>query len=147
MTATPGTNVLKILLDSDALIAMIEESDTSHVRAVKIFGALTQQNAHLFITSSVVAEVITTLQRKYGHRSAAGDLYERFMTNWVEIVPVGSDLLTSAHAYFTDSGSKQNTIFDAINIAAVKAHNFDAIFSFDRWYHRQGIRLVEDMLP
>lgn len=145
MTTTLGTNVLRILLDSDALIAMVEGSDASHERATEIFGELTARNARLFITSATVAEVITTLQRKYGHRSAAGDLYERLLTRWVEVVPVDRDLIADAHAYYTSSGSKQNTIFDAINIAAVKAHHLDAIFSFDRWYGRQGVSMVSDI--
>ncbi len=142
MTTTLGTNALRILLDSDALIAMVEESDASHERAIEIFDALTARNALFFITSTTVAEVITTLQRKYSHRSAAGDLYERFLTHWVEIVPVDRDIIASAHVYYISSGSKQNTIFDAINIAAVKAHHFDTIFSFDRWYSRQGVSVV-----
>ncbi|MBI4066386.1 type II toxin-antitoxin system VapC family toxin [Candidatus Gottesmanbacteria bacterium] len=146
MTTTLGINALRILLDSDALIAMVEESDASHERAIEMFDALTARNALFFITSTTVAEVITTLQRKYSHRSAAGDLYERLLTHWVEIVPVDRDLIAGAHAYYTSSGSKQNTIFDAVNIAAVKAHHLDGIFSFDRWYGRQGASMVWNAL-
>lgn len=146
MTTTHGTNDLQILLDSDALIAMVEESDASHKKATEIFGVLTARNARLFITAATIAEVIITLQRKYNHRPAAGDLYERLLTRWVEVVPVDRDLIAGAHAYYTSSGSKQNTIFDAINIAAVKTYHLDAIFSFDRWYARQGVRLAEDIL-
>lgn len=145
MTITPGTNELRILLDSDALVAMVEGSDASHTRATEIFGVLTARNARLFIASTTVAEVITTLQRKYGHRPAAGDLYERLLTHWVEVLPVDRDLIAGAHAYYTSSGSKQNTIFDAINIAAVKVHHLDAIFSFDRWYKRQGVAMVPEL--
>ncbi|MEK9143971.1 MAG: PIN domain-containing protein [Patescibacteria group bacterium] len=145
MTTTPGTNVLRILLDSDALIAMVEGSDASHERATEIFRILIARNACLFIASTTVAEVITTLQRKYGHRSAAGDLYERLLTHWVEVVPVDRDLISGAHAYYTSFGSKQNTIFDAINIAAVKTYHLDAIFSFDRWYARQGVTMVSEL--
>lgn len=141
-----GTNELRILLDSDALIAMVERSDALHEKATKIFEVLTARNTRLFITSTTIAEVITTLQRKYGHRSAADDLYERFLTHWVEVVSVNRDLIVSAHAYYTSSGSKQNTIFDAINIAVLKDYHFDAIFSFDQWYVKQGVRMAESVL-
>lgn len=146
MITTPGTDGLRVILDSDALIAMAEESDALHERSAQLFDVLTTRQASLFIASTTAAEVITTLQRKYSNRSAARDLYERLLTQWITILPVDRDLIVAAHEYYTRSRSKQNTIFDAMNIAVVKKHHLDAIFSFDRWYARHGVRLVEDMI-
>jgi len=146
MTITSGIKVKEILLDSDALIAKVQINDASHSRAVKFFELLGQEDAHLFITSAVVAEVVTVLQRRFSDRRSAIDLFKQSMSEFLTVIPVDRELLESASRYFLSSLSKKNTIFDAINVAAMKKHNLDAIFSFDGFYEKNGLKLIEDLI-
>ena len=142
----PGTSQLRILLDSDGVIAMAMIDDSSHKRAEDIFASLTNAKSQLLICSTTLAEVLTALQRRFNDRKTAESVYDELVEGKIEIVEVGVELFTSAYGYYQSSKSKKNTIFDAINIAAMKSLNLDAIFSFDGWYSKNGIKLAEKFL-
>jgi hypothetical protein len=46
----------------------------------------------------------------------------------------------------TPNGSEQNTLFDTVISAIAKQQQADAIFSFDKWYKRIGLTLIDDFI-
>lgn len=146
MTTTPGINQLKVLFDSDGVIAMAKPDDPSHQRSQEIFDFLAHNQSQFFIASTTLAEVLTTLQRRFGDKKTAENSYEDLVAGKIEVVTIGADLIKDAYQYYKESKSKKNTIFDAINIAVMKSLSLDAIFSFDGWYEKHKIRLAEKFL-
>lgn len=142
MTTTLGTNSKRVLFDSDGIIAFFSIDDASHARAEAITKTLAENKARLFCCSTTLAEVMTSLQRKFGNRPMAQRVFEGMRKNNVEIIPVDGGILDTAYEFFLSSRSKRNTIFDAINIAAAKKYQMDAIFSFDTWYPKHGLSLA-----
>jgi predicted nucleic acid-binding protein len=140
-----GDSNISVLLDSDAIIALVLSDDDLHSRALSVFDLLMQRQAVLFITATTVAETVVGLHRKFNERKKALIFLEKVVNRWATLVVVDNELLIHAHRILSSSQSKQNTIFDAINIAAIKKHSLDAIFSFDRWYTRHGVILLEDL--
>lgn len=146
MTNTFGESDFSVLLDSDAIIASILDDDLLHVRALDLFTMLARKQATLYVSATTVAETVVGLHRKFNKRGRALDFLEKIVNRWAKLIIVDEGIMSEAYRILLLSQSKQNTIFDAINIAAVKIHHLDAIFSFDRWYGRQGVRLAEDIL-
>lgn len=146
MTSTFGESSLSVLLDSDAIIASILDDDLLHARSLDMFTKLADKQTTMYVSATTVAETVVGLHRKFNERGRALDFLEKIVNRWAELVIVDDGIMSEAYRILLLSQSKQNTIFDAINIAAVKIHHLDAIFSFDRWYGRHGIRMVEDML-
>ena len=140
-----GTDNLKILLDSDGIISQIKTEDSNYFLAQKFSTKIKDDSALVYIAATTWAEVVTTLQRKYNNRKLAEGLNDWLKMSEVEVIPVDGELIALAFKVFLSSQSKQNTFFDAINIAVVKKYNFDAIFSFDSWYKKQGIKLAQDL--
>lgn len=141
----PGTDNLKILLDSDGIISQIKTEDANNFLAQEISAKIKDKNALIFIAATTWAEVVTTLQRKYNNRKLAEGLNDWLKMSEVEIISVDGELISLAFKIFLSSQSKQNTFFDAINIAVAKKYQIDAIFSFDSWYKKQGVRLAQDL--
>lgn len=142
MTNTSGDSALRIFLDSDAIIASILEDDSLHSKSLEGFAALAKTGTDFYITATTVAEIVVGLHRKFNQRSKALTFLEKAVSEWVKIVAVDRELLNQARRILASSQSKKNTIFDAINVAAVKKYQLDAIFSFDKWYKTRGIKAI-----
>lgn len=140
-----GTDPKRVLFDSDGIIALFSFDDASHKKAEEITNLLEENKAKLFCCSTTLAEVTTSLQRKFNNRPMARRVFEGIRESKIDIVPIDGETLDSAYTIFLTSHSKQNTIFDAINIAVAKKYQIDAIFSFDSWYKKQGVKLAGDL--
>lgn len=142
MTNISGDRVLRVLLDSDAIIASILVDDALHFRSLRGFKTLAKEGAELYITATTIAEIVVGLHRKFNQRTKALMFLEKAIGDWIKLVPVDRELLSMAHQILNKSQSKKNTIFDAINVATVKKYQLDEIFSFDQWYKKQNIKIV-----
>lgn len=142
MTFTPGT---KILLDTDGIIGFVRVKDLFHVRAQELMEKSVHGEVQFLVAATIVAEAVTTLRRKFSEPKLASGLLESALQDW-EIIPVDSQLIKEAQRYYLSSHSKKNTLFDAVNIAVAKKHHLEAIFSFDSWYKKHGIKLVQDLM-
>lgn len=139
MTNIPGD---KVLLDSDALVAKLEEADAWHKKSLEIFARLIQNKTVFYIAATTISEVVTTIQRRYNRPKLSTDLFHQLLAEEINIVPVDREVLAVAYEYFTVSRSKKNTTFDVINMAVFKKYDLDAIFSFDNFYKKSGLKLV-----
>lgn len=142
MTNTSGASDFSVLLDSDAIIASILDDDFLHDRAMDVFTQLARKQVAFSITATTVAETVVGLHRKFNERRRALDFLDKIINHWAKLVVVDESIMSEAYRILLRSQSKQNTIFDAINLAAVSRYHLDAIFSFDRWYARQGAKMV-----
>lgn len=146
MTTTLGTKPISVLVDSDAIIALVHSQDALHTRALKIAEYLSKADIPLFITATTIAEVVTTIERKYSDIKSAAVLFEKLISGWVEIISIDADTIKDARKIFAKLTSKQHTVFDVINMVVVKRHNISAIFSFDEWYRKQKLHFIEDLI-
>ncbi len=132
-----------IIVDSDALIALVNKDDKLATRALRVLEGLHKQGAKLLYPVTTIAETTTTLQRKLGNPLFASEIMA--MTREFMIVPVDQETLELAESIFEPMGSKQNTLFDAIVAAIAQKLKADAVFSFDSWYEKVGLTLVEHL--
>lgn len=134
-----------IVVDSDALIALLYEQDNHAPEAQITMEALIEREAELIYPSSVLIEVITTLQGRLRIAHIASTLVSFIQNEELIIVSVDNTILLDTTNYFDIKGSKRNTLFDAVVASVAKNYNADAIFSFDTWYQKKGFRLAKEL--
>lgn len=134
-----------IIVDSDALIAIVNKDDLMSSKAIKTLENLYKQQAKLIYPVTTIAETITTLQRKLSNPKLAAEVNQMIMDSHFSIAAVDQEILYLAQSIFNPKGSKQNTFFDAIVAAVAKKLKADAIFSFDVWYQKSGFTLASNL--
>lgn len=131
-----------ILLDADALVALVKEDDSNHARAVKIYRELKAANASFFLSPFTTAEAATVLSYKYSHPRAKEFLRE-MRSNDLPVIELeeNSDL---ADKWFLKQNKKGTSYFDCYNMALLERYKnqLDAIFSFDTVYKTSGFKLL-----
>lgn len=145
MTNIPGSNT--VILDADALIGLMNQTDAHHETCRDIALYLAAHNFETVEPYAIILEAATALARdKKINRPdlAAQLLYDHVHTQEYpnfsySVEPVVADLYNS-------KTSKKNTPFDHYILALAKKNNIKYVFSFDTFYEKNGLILVEDLL-
>jgi predicted nucleic acid-binding protein len=137
---------LTIIGDADGLIAYINPQDASNKQANNILAFLEKHEATLYFPTTTIAETITALARKHASPALARQIVEQCKTGSILFIPVDEAVITTAIGFYNPEGSKYNTFFDAIVAGVAKLTKADAIFSFDKWYKKQGLKITDDIL-
>jgi len=128
---------MKILIDADALVALAKTDDSNHQQAIKISQKL--RKAFFYITPFTIPEAATVLAYKVSQKQAV-----RFLKNARErqLIAVNPEpeIYALADRIFCGQQKKGTSWIDCLNVAVVKKMNLEAIFSFDRFYRKFGIK-------
>ena len=135
-----------IVVDTDAIIAQVKENDKNHQKAKSISNSLVSSNAQVIYPATTVAEAVTFIQRPLNNPPIAYGTAQLMTGSSAQVAEVNQQTLSDAIKYFSATGSKKNTLFDCIVIAIAKEVHTDAIFSFDRFYKKQGFKLASEVL-
>src|SRR2546427_7700604 len=112
-----------IVVDADALIAYFDRDDIHAEKTVRLLERLATAEVTLLYPSTVVAEATTTVQRKLHKPTIVTTIIERIQANELLIEAVDQSTIDAAATLFQPTGSKQNTLFDAIVAAVAKQRN------------------------
>lgn len=133
------------LLDTDSLVALVREDDSNHVKAVRIYQKLRTEKTSFFLSPFTTAETATVLSYKLSHQRAKEFLKE-MRENDLPVLALeeNSEL---ADKWFLKQNKKGTSYFDCYNMALLDRYKrqFDAIFSFDSIYRKNGFMLAEDL--
>lgn len=134
-----------ILLDSDALIALINEEDEFHKRAVKIRDELLKVGDIFVISRYIIAETATFLTLRVNKETA-----NRFLKDLdrekINIIETNGELEELAKEYFLKQKSHKVTYFDCVNMAILTRYKWRIIFSFDKHYKQNNFVLAQETL-
>lgn len=137
---------LVVINDADVIIALVNEDDANHEKAVAVSGMLIERNATVFTPVTAIIEAITALKRAVGRPDLTKAIIEACVTGAIPTIDVPADILPEANTFFNPDGSKKDTFFDAVIAAMAKRNRADAIFSFDQGYKKTGIPLASELL-
>jgi predicted nucleic acid-binding protein len=138
-------NNITVVVDADAIIAQANPNDILHNRAVLVSQRLTQMNAQMLYPVTAIAEAATHMQRVLNSNASAYGTISLFTEPNVHVVEVNQQTLSLALHYFNPTTSKKNTVFDCVVAAIAEDKQADAIFSFDKFYKKQGFTLAEEL--
>jgi predicted nucleic acid-binding protein len=135
-----------IIVDADAIISFVYVNDANHTRAKAIMQHLALTEMYILYPTTAICEAVTVLRSKLNASEDAAAVVKKFQSGDLPIQAVDQEILNLAGDFFDPTGSKKNTLFDAVIAAIAKKLYADAIFSFDEWYKKQGFTLAEDLL-
>jgi predicted nucleic acid-binding protein len=144
MTDIPGNKT--VVVDSDALIGLIHEDDLLHTRSVKVASYLAKNGFATIVPGPIILEAATTLAKdKTINRP---DLAKRLLKDYAGIEPpsLTSKIFKELARNYSARTSKQNTPFDYLVVATAKLQGIKTVFSFDKFYQKQGLTLAEELL-
>lgn len=135
-----------VLVDADALVSLAKTNDSNHEKATKLSIKLQKAGASYYFSPFTIAEAVTVLSYKTSHESAKKFLKEirELDVPTIELPEKYQDL---ADYWFSKQNKKGTSYFDCYNLALLDRYKkqFDAIFSFDSVYSRNGFKLLEDI--
>lgn len=136
---------LTVVTDADGIIAQHNPADIHHKEALRITKYLSENNAQVVYPSTAIAEATTHMQRVLNSTASAYGTTVVFTDPNIQVAEVNQETLKGALKYFSPTTAKGNTLFDCIVAAIAQEHNADAIFSFDKFYKKQGFKLASDL--
>jgi len=143
-----GTKMNKpptVVVDADAIIAQADPNDKHHLTAIKISEFLANTKAQVVYPVTAITESNAYIQRVLNSTASAYGTAVIFTDPSVQVAEVNQEVIKSALKYFNPKTSKKNTLFDCIIAAIAKEKQADAIFSFDKFYPRNGFKLASDL--
>jgi len=124
---------MKILIDSDALIAIFNRQDALHQKASLILQKIEKYHHVLHFTNLVKQESATVISHRINMKEAIKylKLLEKTIINQIK---VEDDIELSAWEVFCQQTKKGCSFIDCSNIAVINKYHLDGIFSFDKFY-------------
>ena len=138
----PGTK--QVLIDADALVGLINQNDTLHSRCLQIVEFLSKNNLTATVLPPTILEAATALSRGIKRP----DLAKQLLADYSRLEPtmLPSEIFSKLISIYDPTITTKNTPFDYFLLAYAKIKQIDIIFSFDRFYEKQGLTLAEKLL-
>ncbi len=132
---------MRILIDADAYIALYSSNDTNHPKVKEIIGKFDAGENEWFTTWDVVDEVATKLSYRLSKLVAKRFLLELVVSDTTIIYP-DEDILGRVADMFVGIKSKNVSFTDCVNMVIYRNYSIDRIFSFDKIYVKQKMKVL-----
>jgi len=132
-------DVRKLFIDADAFVAIKDENDPSHERAIILSTQALDLKMPLITSDPALGEAITVISQ-HGGLKLAIEFAEDILSGNIEIIEVDSALRRKALDIFKKQTSKNSRFTDCVNMAIMKEQSLTKIFSFDAQYKKNGFK-------
>ncbi len=133
---------MKVIVDTDALIGLVDIGDALSARSNHVAHLLAEQRATIIILPTTLAEFALVATSKIG-LAATKQTVEQIMRSYVG-ADITQDVVMQATDLYYQQTTKKNSLFDCFVMVGTKQSHADCIFSFDRGYKQNGFVLIED---
>lgn len=141
---------MNILVDSDALLALVNSNDSLHAKAKAFLIEIHKQGGNLIVLPTTLSEFSLVAANKVGLDQA-----KAVVEVWTEganhqVLEIDQELIDSALKSYRKQTSKEESLFDCFIMAAASRYKYDGIFSFDKGYQKTinsdlQLKLVSDL--
>ncbi|MBG1265233.1 type II toxin-antitoxin system VapC family toxin [Nostoc sp. WHI] len=131
--------VAKILVDTSFIIALVNERDQYHERAIKSADQYDGQS--LLVTDGVLLEVANALAR--GYKAEAIQVIEDLLSaEDVEIVHMTIDLFNRAFDLYKTHQDKTWGLVDCVSFMVMRDRGIRTALTFDRHFVQAGFQVL-----
>jgi len=130
---------VKILVDTDVLIALTKSDDSNHDKALKLIGRF--KRAEIFLSPFAIPEAVTVLSHKVSQESAVKFL-RGIRTKQISQVPYSSELQSKTEKLFLEQKNQRTSWADCCNAAIMQSGELDSLASFDRFYQKFKFKVL-----
>lgn len=139
-------NRIIVVVDADVIVAQTDRRDLHHETVLRLSQSLVDQKALVLYPATAIAEANAHVQRVIGDSQIAYQMLLAFQDIKARIVPINQKIIGNAIKFFSPKTSKKNTFFDCIIASTAQECKADAIFSFDKFYQKNGFKLASELL-
>lgn len=143
---------MNIIVDTDALLALINPKDALHAKAKALLIELHAQSAQLILLPTTLSEFSLIAASRVGlnQTKAVAEIWTEGSNH--QMIEIDKELINSAVKLFQKQTSKEESLFDCFVMAAATRYEYDAIFSFDKGYLKKinaglKLKLVSGLFP
>lgn len=136
---------MTVIVDADGLIGFSNPEDAHYLTCMKILQKLKKLAAVLIYPATTIAETTAVLQIRLNRQETADQIIEFTESGAFQIESVDQATLINAASFLNKDRSKHVTMFDGIVAAVAQKYQADAIFSFDKFYQKQGFLLASEL--
>ncbi|KKS31986.1 MAG: hypothetical protein UU93_C0012G0005 [Candidatus Amesbacteria bacterium GW2011_GWA2_42_12] len=130
----------RYLVDSDFLVAVFNEKDSSHTNAMILLKKIGADEIELWMTNLVRQESATVISHRVDMNGVR--LYVKKIVNDIhKFVDVDKSLENDSWRIFLKQTKKGCSFVDCSNLAIVEKYKLDGILTFDQFYPKR-IRVV-----
>ena len=127
--------------DSSGWLAMYDERDKYHLAARRSFSALLNQPVTFLVTDYVIAETLTLMQGRLGHRKTVAFGEWLLSAPQVEQVRLDADLWNEAWHLFMQYDDQGFSFIDCASFVVMRRERLVDAYTFDRHFEQLGFRL------
>ena len=134
----------QVLIDADALVGLINQNDALHSRCLQVVEFLSKNSLATTVLPPTILEAATALSRGIKRP----DLAKQLLADYSQLKPavLPSEIFSNLIGVYNPTVTTKNTPFDYFLLAYAKIKQIDIIFSFDRFYEKQGLTPAEKLL-
>ena len=132
----------KILIDADALIALYKTNDSLHKKTLALSKKI--ESCPIYISLFTVPEAATVISYDMS-QATASDFLRKVRERKLIWLPFEEKIKLLTDDIFLKQNKKGTSWFDCCNVALFRFYQLDAIFSFDKFYKRVGLKRIEEL--
>lgn len=138
--------IADILVDADALVALVKTNDLNHQKALNISKSLQRKGCAWYVSPFTIGEVVTVVSHKIDQITARNVLKELRKQNLNQL-DLKDEYSHLADDWFAKQNKKGTSYFDCYNMALLERYKkqLNAIFSFDGVYKRNGFKMADEI--
>lgn len=129
-----------VFVDTSALYALIDSSDSHHARAATALRLLRGEHSQLLTHNYVIVETAAIVQRRLPSAAVRSLIYE--LVPALDVEWVTAEMHASAASSLTASGRKRPSLVDWVSFHLMRRMNVTTAFAFDRDFESQGFELI-----
>jgi len=132
-----STKRKRILVDTDAFVALYNREDSNHTRAKAISASIVKEGNLPILSVFSYGESITVISQKVG-RSYALQYMDDINRGNAYILEAELGIVKKGEEVYKRQTSKNVSFTDCVNMAIMKQEGIEEIFSFDADYKKNG---------
>ena len=129
-----------IFLDTSAIVALANERDPDHARAMKRMDRCLVEGEEFLIHNYVIAEAVAVLQRRIGNRPALGFLEQ---VAGFEVYWLTPEDHAEAVRLFVRRNRRGLSLVDCASFVVMRRYGITHALAFDADFEREGFALYE----
>lgn len=133
---------MRVFVDANIFVALVNEKDSTHHKALKLMAKLAKHDPQLFTSSDIIKEAATIISQRIDHNSAIKFLNE-IETGDIKMIFVDHQLHEEGLEEFKKQTSKNISCVDAISFVIMQKYDIPVVFTFDRDFRKKDTEILD----
>lgn len=129
-----------IYVDTSALLALVNEDDPDHDRAMQTWQRLIEEEQNLVCNNYVLVESIALIQRRIGLEAVS--ILHNDIIPFIEVEWLDEELHNAIVKAVIKTNRRQISLVDNASFGTMRRHNVETVFAFDSHFPDQGFEVI-----